>query len=151
MLWKVREGRELDASTIVSFQVRMAWESEELKLDQPTVEKGVAAVFADRSKGGYWVAETEEGEVIACLLTVPEWSEWRNGTVWWIHSVYVVPEARRKGVFRSMYAHLKKRVESREDEKGLRLYVEHNNEVAQAVYRAMGMTDEHYRLFEWLS
>jgi ribosomal protein S18 acetylase RimI-like enzyme len=129
----------------------MAWESEELKLDQPTVEKGVAAVFADRSKGGYWVAETEEGEVIACLLTVPEWSEWRNGTVWWIHSVYVVPEARRKGVFRSMYAHLKKRVESREDEKGLRLYVEHNNEVAQAVYRAMGMTDEHYRLFEWLS
>jgi ribosomal protein S18 acetylase RimI-like enzyme len=151
MLWKVREGRESDASTIVSFQVRMAWESEELKLDQPTVEKGVAAVFADRSKGGYWVAETEEGEVIACLLTVPEWSEWRNGTVWWIHSVYVVPEARRKGVFRSMYAHLKKRVESREDEKGLRLYVEHNNEVAQAVYRAMGMTDEHYRLFEWLS
>ena len=84
------------------------------------------------------------------LMTVPEWSDWRNGTVLWVHSVYVVPEARRQGVFTAMYGHLRSAVERSDDLVGLRLYVDRANEPAQRVYEAMGMSRDHYHLYEWL-
>lgn len=148
-LIEVREARPEDAATIVLFQQQMAWETESYRLDGEIVSKGVDAVFADRGKGIYYVAEIA-GEVVASTLTVPEWSEWRNGTVIWIHSVYVVPKARCKGVFRSIYRTLREMVEGDEALCGLRLYVERENEHAQNVYRALGMSDEHYTMFEWL-
>lgn len=134
---------------IAAFQVAMARETEELDLDPPTVDRGVRAVFEDPAKGCYLVAE-EQGRVVACLLTLPEWSDWRNGTVLWIHSVYVVPEARGSGVFRAMYQYLVDEVGSDPGLRGLRLYVDRRNRAAQATYRRLGMSDQHYLLFEWL-
>jgi ribosomal protein S18 acetylase RimI-like enzyme len=145
----VRKGRPEDALIIADFQVHMAEETEHIALDKTVVEKGVQAVFDDPSKGAYWVAESGK-QVVGCLLTVPEWSDWRNGTVLWIHSVYVVPEARRLGVYREMYTQLKSEVETSDHLRGLRLYVEKENERAQEVYRAMGMDDTRYHLFEWM-
>lgn len=145
----IRPGLLFDIQTIADYQVKMAWETEQLKLDPPTVELGVAAVFDDPSKGKYWLAEVN-GEVAGCLLTVPEWSDWRNGTVLWIHSVYVKPEYRKHGVFRKLYSHLKTMVETSKDLRGLRLYVEKTNGPAQKVYESLGMSGEHYHLYEWL-
>ncbi|MES2529010.1 MAG: GNAT family N-acetyltransferase [Bdellovibrionota bacterium] len=146
---KIRPGLLFDISTIADYQVKMAWETEQLKLDPPTVELGVTAVFDDPSKGKYWLAEVN-GEVVGCLLTVPEWSDWRNGTVLWIHSVYVRPDFRKHGVFRKLYSHLKSMVDSSKDLRGLRLYVEKTNGPAQKVYESLGMSGEHYHLYEWL-
>lgn len=146
---KIRPGLLFDAGVIANFQIRMALETENLTLDPDTVEKGVSAVFDDPSKGKYWVAESQ-GEVVGCLLTVPEWSDWRNGTVLWIHSVYVLPSHRKHGVFKKLYQHLKNTVESSSDLRGLRLYVDKSNVVAQRVYESLGMSGEHYHLFEWL-
>jgi len=145
----IRPGLLFDINVIADYQVKMAWETEQLKLDPPTVELGVAAVFDDPSKGKYWLAEVN-GEVVGCLLTVPEWSDWRNGTVLWIHSVYVKPEYRKHGVFRKLYSHLKTMVEGSKDLRGLRLYVEKTNGPAQKVYESLGMSGEHYHLYEWL-
>ena len=97
---EIRRGRRKDAPNIIDFQIRMAKETEDFALDRPTVEKGVHAVFDDPHKGAYWIAELD-GKVVGCLLTVPEWSDWRNGTVLWIHSLYVIPSARRRGIFRN--------------------------------------------------
>ena len=146
---EVRRGRREDAPYIVDFQLRLAWETERFELDRPTVEKGVRTVFDDPHKGAYWIAEVD-GEVAGCLLTVPEWSDWRNGIVVWIHSVYVLPKARRQGVFRAMYEALKTAVERATDLRGLRLYVERENERAQKTYRALGMDGNHYQMFEWM-
>ena len=146
---EVRPGQRADAIDIVNFQIWMAEETEDFELDRSTVEKGVAAVFDDPTKGAYWIAEAD-GKVAGCLLTVPEWSDWRNGTVLWIHSVYVIPEARRKGVFRALYEALRANVEASQDLRGLRLYVEHENERAQRTYEAMGMDGSHYKMFEWM-
>ena len=146
---EIRPGRREDAPNIVDFQIRMAKETEDFALDRSTVEKGVQAVFDDPHKGAYWIAELD-GEVAGCLLTVPEWSDWRNGTVLWIHSVYVIPSARRRGIFRMMYENLKTRVEQSADLRGLRLYVERENERAQKTYNAMGMDGNHYKMFEWM-
>ncbi len=146
---KIRPGLLFDINVIADYQIKMAFETESLKLDPPTVEKGVGAVFDDPSKGKYWLAEAE-GKVVGCLLTVPEWSDWRNGTVLWIHSVYVHPDFRKHGVFKKLYSHLKEMVDQSRDLRGLRLYVEKTNDRAQKVYEALGMSGEHYHLYEWL-
>lgn len=127
----------------------MARETEGLTLNEDILDQGLDAILSDPSKGRYFVAESE-GEIIGCLMLTPEWSDWRNGTVWWIQSVYVVSEFRRKGVYRILYEHVKSWVLSNDNYRGIRLYVEKDNLVAQEVYKAMGMDGEHYKLFEWM-
>ena len=145
----IRPGLLFDIPVIADYQIKMALETENMKLDPPTVDKGVSAVFDDPSKGKYWLAEAD-GKVIGCLLTVPEWSDWRNGTVLWIHSVYVPPEYRQHGVYKKLYTHLKEMVQTSPEYRGLRLYVDKSNLNAQKVYEALGMSGEHYHLYEWM-
>jgi GNAT superfamily N-acetyltransferase len=144
--YKFREANLEDQSKIVSFQIEMAMESESLRLDLKTCTLGVNAVFKNPHLGTYYVAEQDQ-EVIASLLVIPEWSDWRNGSVWWIHSVYVIPEARRNGVFSNFYEFIQ-RVGQVRDIRGLRLYVDKGNTSAQAVYKKLGMTNHHYDLYE---
>jgi GNAT superfamily N-acetyltransferase len=145
---QVRLAQSSDIPFIVQSQIHMAWETENLKLDPPTVEKGVSAVFGPSVMGDYYIAEIN-GDRVACLLTLSEWSDWRNGNVIWIHSLYVLSEYRGAGVFQKMYDHLKELVQT-SDYRGLRLYVDKTNLRAQKVYEKLGMTKEHYDLFEWM-
>lgn len=145
----IRPGLLFDVDMIADFQIKMALETENLKLDSSVVNLGVSAVLDDPSKGKYWVAESD-GKVIGCLLTVPEWSDWRNGTVLWIHSVYVDPHFRGRGVYKSLYCHLKEMVLNTNDLRGLRLYVDKTNQRAQDVYKKLGMQANHYDLYEWM-
>lgn len=145
----VREAILLEAALIVDFQLKMALETENLQLEDQIVTQGVKAVFEDKRKGTYYVA-VEDEKVIASLLVTPEWSEWRNGTVLWIQSVYVIPEFRRTGVFKALYGFLKHMVSKDTALKGLRLYVDKSNTEAQAVYEAIGMNGQHYQLYEWI-
>ena len=68
----------------------------------------------------------------------------------WIQSVYVVPEERGQGVYRALYERVRRQVEESDVLKGIRLYVDKRNAAAQRVYARLGMTREHYDLFEWL-
>lgn len=146
----IRISNRDDLNLIIDFQLKMAIESEGLILDRDRLSKGVAAVYDNPEKGIYYVAE-ENGQLIASLLTTYEWSDWRNGTVLWIQSVYVIPEYRGKGVYRQMYEYLKEKVNSDPGLLGLRLYVEKDNISAQKVYERTGMDGEHYRMFEWFA
>ncbi len=146
---EIRKGRLSDLERIVELQLRMAQETEGLGLDRDVVSRGVRGVFQEPARGTYWVAE-EKGEILGMLLAIPEWSDWRNGTVLWIHSLYVIPEARRRGVFKKLYLNLKKQVEQSPELMGLRLYVDKTNKPAQEVYERLGMNKEHYELYEWL-
>lgn len=145
----IRQATETDAPAIVEFQLAMAWETETLRLDEPTVVKGVAAVFADSSKGTYYVAETD-GKVVGSLLTTFEWSDWRNGTVLWIQSVYVRPEYRKRSIFSKLYKHIQKMVVESSNLRGIRLYADKTNTPAHGVYEHLGMTAEHYQMYEWM-
>jgi len=145
----IRQAKETDSSSVVEFQLAMAWETEQLLLHEPTVIKGVAAVFADPAKGTYYVAETE-GKVVGSLLTTFEWSDWRNGTVIWIQSVYVRPEFRKQSVFSRLYKHIQELVVSNPDLRGIRLYADKTNTSAHNVYEHLGMTAEHYQMYEWM-
>jgi ribosomal protein S18 acetylase RimI-like enzyme len=144
----IRKATPDDAASIISFQQAMAMETEGMELKSDIITKGVMAVFHDETRGQYFVAE-EMGAVVASLMITYEWSDWRNANIWWFQSVYVIPEYRRKGIFRMMYDHIKK--EGMEcGIAGLRLYVESENIRAQKTYEAMGMNGNHYRTFEWM-
>jgi GNAT superfamily N-acetyltransferase len=144
----IRKAKPSDAPSIIDFQLKMAWETEKMKLVPEIVTKGVDAVFHDQSRGQYYVAESN-GKVVASLLITYEWSDWRNCSVWWFQSVYVVLEFRRQGVFRKMYSHIRELAEE-QDIAGLRLYVETKNSRAQKTYEALGMSSEHYAFYEWM-
>ncbi len=146
---RIRPARPEEADLLIELQARLARESEGLELDPTALGRGVRAVFDDPGLGEYWVAEIA-GEVAACLLVTREWSDWRNGTVLWIQGVYVLPEQRGRGLYRALYEHQRRRVEATPDLKGIRLYVHLGNREARAVYARLGMTDEHYTLYEWM-
>jgi len=146
---EIREGKLSDSENIVELQLRMAQETEGLQLDRNVVSKGVRGVFEEPARGTYWVAE-EKGKVLGVLLAISEWSDWRNATVLWIHSLYVIPEARGQGVFKKLYLNLEKQVEQSPELAGIRLYVDKQNKSAQKVYEKLGMNKHHYELYEWL-
>jgi GNAT superfamily N-acetyltransferase len=138
-----------DVPVIVDFQQAMARETEEVSLDHEICTRGVQAVFDDPSRGRYFVADSG-GRVVASLLITYEWSDWRNGVVWWIQSVYVRPEMRKQRVYAGLYQHVQQIAESDSSVKGIRLYVDRRNKPAQEVYRRLGMNGEHYLVFEWM-
>ncbi|MGD0754985.1 MAG: GNAT family N-acetyltransferase [Bacteroidales bacterium] len=144
----IRKATCEDTSAIIDFQQKMAWETEQMTLVPEIVHNGVNAVFNDPTHGQYWVAEGK-GNIVASLLITYEWSDWRNTTVWWFQSVYVLPEFRRTGIFRSMYLHIKNEAYNG-GIAGLRLYVETNNSKAQHTYEALGMKSHHYKMYEWM-
>ena len=144
----IRQATPADAPAIIDFQLKMAWETEKMALDKETVSKGVNAVFGDLAHGQYYVADAD-GRVVSSLLITYEWSDWRNCNVWWFQSVYVIPEFRRQGIFRKMYAFIKDKAE-KEGIAGLRLYVETKNTRAKKTYEALGMNSEHYDFYEWM-
>jgi GNAT superfamily N-acetyltransferase len=145
----VRKAVPEETQQITKFQLAMALETENIILDPETVRLGVQTVFSDSAKGNYFIVE-EDGQVIASLLTTFEWSDWRNGTVLWIQSVYVLPEFRRKGTYKALYGHVRTVVENDNSLKGIRLYADKGNLTAQKVYEKLGMTADHYQLYEWL-
>ena len=144
-----RNANSAEADIIVGFQLAMALETEELILDKEICTRGVTAVFADAALGQYFVAE-RAGKIIASLMITYEWSDWRNGMVWWIQSVYVAPEARQQGIYAGLYDHVKAIVKADKNLRGIRLYVDERNQPAQKVYSRLGMNGEHYRVFEWM-
>lgn len=144
-----RPARIEDAPTIASFQIAMASETEDLHLDAATCHQGVVAVFEQPSHGRYFVAERND-TVIASLLITYEWSDWRNGLIWWIQSVYVVPSERGQGVFARLYRYLQSLAITDPDLRGVRLYADRRNSRAHEVYTRLGMDGGHYIVFEWM-
>jgi ribosomal protein S18 acetylase RimI-like enzyme len=146
---RIRPAIAHDAETIVDFAAAMALETERKVLLREVIGTGVRHLLAHPGMGFYLVAEAG-GEVVAALMVTTEWSDWRNGNFWWVQSVYVRPEFRRRGVYRELYRYLQKRAAEDRGVCGFRLYVERDNARAQATYRAAGMEQTHYLLFEEL-
>jgi GNAT superfamily N-acetyltransferase len=143
---RVRRAEPGDAGLIAGFNRAMARETEGRELAEDTVRAGVSAVMADAGHGFYAVAEIGT-RVVGSLLVTFEWSDWRNARFWWIQSVYVVPGARRGGVYRALHGYVRREARAG-GACGLRLYVESDNRTAQDVYVSMGMRASHYRIYE---
>ncbi len=145
----IRRANATDVEALVSFNQAMALETEAKSLSADTLRPGVLGVFDDERRGFYLVAQSTEGDtVVAALLVTFEWSDWRNGTFWWVQSVYVQSAWRGKGIYRALYAKVKEMALAAGGVCGVRLYVERNNDIARKVYERLGMHQTAYRLYE---
>ncbi|CCQ91763.1 Acetyltransferase, GNAT family [Nitrospina gracilis 3/211] len=143
----VREGRPEDALIITKYNRAMANETESKCLHTQTVLKGVQAGLARPELCRYFVAEVA-GHVIGQAMITYEWSDWRNGQLWWLQSVYVHPDHRRQGVFRKLYRHIESLARTASDVRGIRLYVEEKNRSSQSVYAKLGLLPAGYHVYE---
>jgi len=146
---KIRKAVSADAAVIAEFNFKLALETEGLRLDAQTVRKGVAAVFRDETRGIYYVAETPEGEVAGQLMITHEWSDWRNGNIWWIQSVYVKEAFRGRRVFPALFSHVKRLAAESPEVCALRLYVEKHNGRAISSYLKLGLKETAYEVLEF--
>lgn len=146
---EIRKAELKDIECIAKFQKEMAMETENLDLDIHLLLEGVSAAIKDESKATYFIAE-KGAEAIGMLMITKEWSDWRNGWVWWIQSVYTKPGFRGMGVYTLLYKYIKNLVINSHNVMGLRLYVDKRNIRAQSIYDSLGMTGEHYTTYEWM-
>ena len=145
--WAIRAATTDDWKAIADFNSRLASETEGKELQRSTIEAGVRALLSEPRHGRYFVA-CEEGRVIGQIMHTREWSDWRNGEIWWLQSVYVNPAHRRRGIFRGLYRHVEQLAELDPGVVGIRLYVERENAKAIEAYRSLGLGDTHYAVME---
>lgn len=143
----IRQAGRADAGFLITCNLSLALESEGKALSPEVLSQGVLNLLERPQLGFYLIAEYSDRPA-GCLMVTTEWSDWRNGLFWWIQSVYVTPEFRRRGMYRRLYGEVQALARSAKDVIGFRLYVEKDNRAAQETYRAQGMAETHYRLFE---
>lgn len=142
----IRQAMNEDRDRIVLFNQAMARETEGRVLDRSVLTEGVGAMLEDPARGRYFVAE-EADDIVGQLAVTTEWSDWRNGNVWWIQSVYVAKSHRRRGIYRQLHFYVRDMARAARV-RGLRLYVERDNEAAHAAYDSLGMTPSAYVMYE---
>lgn len=142
----IRLAKKNDVQTLIAFNSAMALETENLILNEVILSEGVKMIFEKPEYGFYLIAEINN-EIAGSLMVTYEWSDWRNSEIWWLQSVYVLPQYRRQGVFSSLYLE----VEGMAAIKGvkiIRLYMEKENIKAHETYSSHGFKAGHYLLLE---
>lgn len=145
----IRDARPEDCDAIVAMSLSLAEETEGKTLNRTVLIRGVQTALREPDRLRFWVAE-KQGHVLGQTAVTREWSDWRNGWVWWLQSVYVIREVRGQGVFRALYGHVRTTARDLDDVIGLRLYVENENAAAMRTYQSLGMEPGGYHVYEEL-
>ncbi len=143
----MREAIRKDIPLIVDYNQALAHETEALELDRDVLRSGVERAFDHQHLCWYFVAEME-GKVVGQTLITYEWSDWRDGLIWWMQSVYVHSDYRKRGVFQSIYKHIESLAQKDPQARAIRLYVKDDNDKGMSAYRRAGMTDSGYVVYE---
>ncbi|MBL8850781.1 MAG: GNAT family N-acetyltransferase [Planctomycetaceae bacterium] len=143
----MRAATTSDLPAIIEFNLQLAAETEHKLLDREQLSRGVSALLADPAKGRYYVAAID-GAIAGQIMHTFEWSDWRNGMVWWLQSVYVRTEFRNRGVFRALFEHVLNLAQSDPEVVALRLYIDQRNTAARQVYSRYGLQPAGYDVLE---
>lgn len=144
---KVRLATAEDVETLVAFNAALARETEGRELDWDRLREGIKELLRRPERGFYVVAELS-GQVVGCLMITFEWSDWRRGDFWWVQSVYVLPQWRGRGIYRTLHTHIRSEALRRPEVCGLRVYVDRDNHRARRTYIRMGMRPARYDMLE---
>ncbi|MEK9628478.1 MAG: GNAT family N-acetyltransferase [Nitrospinota bacterium] len=142
----IREAVSSDIPVLAKNNQALANETEDIQLDSETLLSGVTHAL-EREDCHYFVAESK-GKILGQTMVTYEWSDWRDGVMWWLQSVYILPDYRNQGVFRAIFNHIEKLARNRPDVKALRLYVMQDNQSGKSTYSSLGMNDSGYLVYE---
>lgn len=146
----VRNAELTDLDRICQFNQSLAQETENRTIPADVLRAGVESALVSSDKLRYWVAVSPEdpGVAVGQVAVSYEWSDWRNGWIWWLQSVYVDARWRGRGVFRRILEQVKADAQANGQVIGLRLYMEHDNHNARATYEKMGFAPAGYEVLE---
>jgi GNAT superfamily N-acetyltransferase len=131
--YTIRKAVRADLSALVAFTLQEAREAEHLALDTQAATLGVRCAFDEPSVAAYWVAEAQNGEIVASTSVVTEWSNYYGGKYWWVQSLFIAPEHRGGGLIDLLLNHLAAEAETA-GALDLRLYVNSSNQRAIHAY-----------------
>ena len=103
---RVRLAQMEDVEDLLDFKCRLALDTENKTLDRERSRAAIAKCIANPRLGCYLLAWDEadpQRKSIGTTMITYEMSVAVGGLIYFIKSVFVVPEARRKGVFRSLF------------------------------------------------
>lgn len=143
----IRRATLADVTIISNFNRALAEESENRSLDPETLKSGITQFLQQPEQGFYTLAIVDDNIVGQVMITT-EFTDWRNGVMWWIQSVYVKPESRRQGIYRALHEHITELARKDSAVRGLRLYVHDKNILAQSTYRNLGMEWSGFKVME---
>ena len=142
----VRKADGSDISTLIEYNRALADETENISLETGVLRLGIKKAL-DLKGCHYFVAELD-GKIVGQTMITSEWSDWRNGGMWWMQSVYVHPDYRKRGVFQSIFKYIETLAANDPEVKALRLYVMQDNHTGQSAYRNLGMKNSGYVVYE---
>ncbi len=143
----IRPAHPEDAAAIARMNQQLAEETEGRRLPDAVVQAGVERGLRLAPEVRYFVAEAA-GRPIGQLMLTREWSDWRNGWMLWLQSVFVDAEFRRRGIFRKLLEFGLSTCRETDHPVCVRLYVELENHAAAEVYRRLGFGCAGYRVME---
>jgi GNAT superfamily N-acetyltransferase len=143
----VRDATLDDVGFIVDCNHRLGVETEDKTLDRDLLATGVRRGLSHPELCRYFIAEVA-GRAVGTTMLTYELTDWRDGIIWWLQSVYVLPDFRNLGVFRAVYRHIKTLARESQDARALRLYVRSDNQRALETYGALGMSRAGYEVLE---
>jgi GNAT superfamily N-acetyltransferase len=145
MDYVVRRAVLSDLEELVAFTLAEAREAEGIRKPPEIARRGIRTALDDESLAVYWVVQTRLGEIVGNISVVKEWSNWNAGYYWWIQSLYVRPDHRRRGLMTRLIRVVR---ESARQSKALdlRLYVHKNNRRAIKAYLEAGFVHSDYRI-----
>ena len=106
-----------------------------LPADSHRVARGINLALAQHSPAWLWLAE-REGRPAAIFLANEIASVERGGSVLWVEELYVVPEARRRGIARALLARICEQARQR-GVRAIELEVVPTQEAALALYHSL--------------
>ena len=133
----IRLADSKDIPTLVSFNLSLAEETENLKLDSEKITGGVQEILKNPQIGFYIVTESE-GKLLGTTMLTSQFDCQANKVVFWIQSVFVDASQRKKGYFKGMFNYMKE-YSKNQGSPYMKLYAEYNNEKAIATYQRLGM------------
>jgi len=142
----VREAKGSDIPTLINYNRSLAYETENISLDKNILQLGIKKAL--ELKDCHYIVAELDGEIVGQSMITSEWSDWRNGAMWWIQSVYVDPDYRQIGVFRNILKYIEALAKKNPEVKGLRLYVKNNNKVGVSTYESLGIKYSGYVIHE---
>ena len=142
----VRKAVQSDVPTLIEYNLSLAYETESILLDKNVLRLGIEKAL-ELYDVSYIVAELDN-KIVGQTMITSEWSDWRNAVIWWIQSVYVNPDYRKRGVFQNILKYIEKLAEETPEIKALRLYVKDDNQIARRAYQNLGMKNSGYLVYE---
>lgn len=144
--FRIQTANASHIDVITDFNCRLALETEDRVLNRETVREGVRRGLELQPEVQYFLVLAAEA-VVGQIMVTREWSDWRNGWIWWLQSLYVPADFRRQGIFRLLLNHVKSAALA-QSAACIRLYVERDNKSAIEAYHRQKFRDAGYQVME---